>query len=128
MTQILISLYTIYFCDCLNTLSAWLPGADIDYVDSDLNTKVSGNPLVIEHWPKIAIELKASQMDPVEFLRNYAEIHSINLGKLMLPLRYTLSGQKSGPDLLPAISLLGGSLAADRMAGFCGKFIKPNEE
>ena len=106
-------------------VSAWLPSADVDYADPDLNTKVSGNPLVIEHWPKIAMEMKASDLDPVEFLRNYAESHSINLGKLMLPLRYTLSGQKSGPDLLPAISLLGGSLAADRMAGFCAKFIKP---
>jgi glutamyl/glutaminyl-tRNA synthetase len=105
----------------------WLPDAPIEYDDTDLISKVSNNPLVIEHWSKIAGGLKDTSMDAVDFLKHYAEIHSLNLGKLMLPLRYTLSGQKSGPDLLPAISLLGPAAAGARMETFCVRFIQPGQ-
>jgi glutamyl/glutaminyl-tRNA synthetase len=102
----------------------WLPDAVIGYDDAELISKVTSNPLVIEHWPAMAEGLKSTPMDAVDFLKQYAESHSLNLGKLMLPLRYTLSAQKSGPDLLPAISLLGAAAAGERMENFSKQFIQ----
>lgn len=105
-------------------VNQWLPDAAITYEDAEMVSKVSSNPLVIEHWPAMAEGLKSTPMDAVEFLKHYAENHSLNLGKLMLPLRYTLSAQKSGPDLLPAISLLGAAAAGARMENFSKQFIQ----
>jgi glutamyl/glutaminyl-tRNA synthetase len=105
-------------------VSQWLPDAAITYEDAEMVSKVSSNPLVIEHWPAMAERLKSTPMDAVDFLKHYAEGHSLNLGKLMLPLRYTLSAQKSGPDLLPAISLLGAAAAGARMENFSKQFIQ----
>ncbi len=105
-------------------VSQWLPDAAITYEDAEMVSKVSSNPLVIEHWPAMAEGLKSTPMDAVDFLKHYAEGHSLNLGKLMLPLRYTLSAQKSGPDLLPAISLLGSAAAGSRMENFSKQFIQ----
>ncbi|MCU0749611.1 MAG: glutamate--tRNA ligase [Akkermansiaceae bacterium] len=102
----------------------WLPDAVIGYDDAELISKVTSNPLVIEHWPAMAEGLKSTPMDAVDFLKQYAESHSLNLGKLMLPLRYTISAQKSGPDLLPAISLLGAAAAGERMENFSKQFIQ----
>lgn len=105
-------------------VSKWLPDAVISYEDAEMASKVSCNPLVIEHWTAMAEGLKSTPMDAVDFLKQYAEGHSLNLGKLMLPLRYTLSAQKSGPDLLPAISLLGAAAAGARMENFSKQFIQ----
>jgi len=111
-------------------IGAWLPDALITYPDDKVSGKITENQIAREHLPKIARDLAtlAADRDPSAHIKQYAETHSISLGKLMLALRYSISGQASGPDLMPAISTLEPSLAATRINEFCRQTAIPSPE
>ncbi|MDZ7806329.1 MAG: glutamate--tRNA ligase [Gracilimonas sp.] len=96
--------------DEFTSMGAFFFEAPTAYDEKALKKWKDDSPMLVQSYKARIEQLSEDEFEAVTLkdkLKETIEEHDVGFGKLMMPLRIAVSGQGFGPDLFPALELIG---------------------
>jgi glutamyl-tRNA synthetase len=100
------------------SMGAFFFQAPTEYDENALKKWKDDSPVILKAYRDKIKQLSEEEFEAVTLkdkIKETIEEYEVGFGKLMMPLRVAVSGQGFGPDLTPALELIGKEEVLDRI-------------